>query len=152
MDRKEKVLSYIRSKEYIPLKYEELMVVLDVPEDAKEEFSKIIKTLESEGKIIKSKKGRYLPCDDTMTGILLCAKNGKFGFVKSEDEGIRDVYIDYRDMAGALHSDRVLVKLLPGKRNGESPEGKIIKVLERNQKTVVGVIEKAAHEIGRAHV
>lgn len=146
MDRKDKVLSYIRSKDYVPLKYDELIIVLDVPHDGREEFAGIIKSLETEGKIMKSKKGRYLPCDDTMTGILLCAKNGKFGFVKSEDEGTRDVYIDHRDMAGALHSDRVLVKLLPGKRNGESPEGKIIRVLERNQRTVVGVLEKAAHD------
>ena len=115
MERKEKVLSYIRSKEYIPLKYEELIIVLDVPQDEQDEFSKIIKQLESEGRIIKSKKGRYMPCDDTITGVLLCAKNGKFGFVKADEEGISDVYIDHRDMAGALHSDRVLVKLLPKK-------------------------------------
>lgn len=146
MERKEKVLSYIRSKEYIPLKYEELIIVLDVPQDEQDEFSKIIKQLESEGRIIKSKKGRYMPCDDTITGVLLCAKNGKFGFVKADEEGISDVYIDHRDMAGALHSDRVLVKLLSKKQNGDSVEGKVIKVLDRNLKTVVGVLEKAAHE------
>ncbi len=146
MERKEKVLAYIRSKEYIPLKFEELMIVLDVPESAKDEFSKIIKQLEFEGKIQSTKKGRYIPCDDFLCGTLLCAKNGKFGFVKPDNDAENDIYIDHRDMLGALHSDRVLVRELPGKRHGESPEGKVVRIIERNLKTVTGVIEKAAHD------
>lgn len=144
MDRKERVLAYIKSKEYIPLKFEELMVVLDVPENGLEEFSGIIKQLEFEGKIQKTKKGRYMPCDDFVTGVLLCAKNGKFGFVKTEDFE-DDIYVDYRDMKDALHSDKVLVEPL-AKKHGESREGKIVRVIERNLKTVTGVLEKAAHD------
>ena len=38
MDRKEKILSYMCSKEYIPLKFAELMTVLDVPAEDEEEL------------------------------------------------------------------------------------------------------------------
>ena len=31
MDRKEKILSYMKSEFYVPLKFNELMTVLDVP-------------------------------------------------------------------------------------------------------------------------
>lgn len=146
MERKERVLSYIKSKEYIPLKFDELMVVLDVPEDSRDEFSKIIKQLEFEGKIVSTKKGRYIPSEDTFSGVLLCAKNGKFGFVKLDDENAGDVYIDRSKMGTALHSDRVLIKIEDKKVRGESREGRILRVLERNLKTVTGVIEKAAHD------
>lgn len=146
MERKDRVLAYIRSKEYIPLKFDELMIVLDVPENSKDEFSKIIKQLETEGKILSTKKGRYIPCDDTVTGILLCAKNGKFGFVKSDETDGEDIFIERAKMGTALHSDRVLVKLDTGKTSGASREGRILRVLERNAKMVTGVIEKAAHD------
>lgn len=144
MERKEKVLAYIKTKEYIPLKFEELMIVLDVPKTDTDEFSKIIKQLEFEGKIQKTRKGRYIPADNFATGVLLCAKNGKFGFVKTEDEK-DDIYVDYRDMRSALHSDVVLVEPF-NKKHGESREGKVIRVLERNLKTVTGVLKKAAHD------
>ena len=144
MDRKERVLAYIKSKEYIPLKFDELIVVLDVPEDGLEEFSAIIKQLEFEGRIQKTKKGRYIPCENFVAGILLCAKNGKFGFVKTEDSE-DDIYVDYRDMKDALHSDKVLVEPL-AKKHGESREGKIVRILERNLKNVTGVLQKAAHD------
>ena len=120
MERKDRVLSYIKSKEYIPLKFDELMIVLDVPENSRDEFSKIIKQLEFEGKIVSTKKGRYIPSDDTFSGVLLCAKNGKFGFVKLEDDDEGDVYIDRSKMGTALHSDRVLIKIEDKKVRGES--------------------------------
>ncbi len=146
MERKDRVLAYIKSKEYIPLKFDELIMVLDVPEADRDEFSKIIKQLEFEGKIASSKKGRYIPTDDTVSGILLCAKSGKFGFVKLEDEDGNDVFIDRSKMGTALHSDRVLVKIEEKSSRGESREGRIIRVLERNARTVTGVLEKAAHD------
>ena len=52
MDRKEKILSYMCSKEYIPLKFAELMTVLDVPAEDEEELRDILTELCIEGKYI----------------------------------------------------------------------------------------------------
>ena len=60
MDRKEKILSYMCSKEYIPLKFAELMTVLDVPAEDEEELRDILTELCIEGKIYMTKKGRYM--------------------------------------------------------------------------------------------
>ena len=45
MGRKEKILSYMCSKEYIPLKFAELMTVLDVPAEDEEELRDILTEL-----------------------------------------------------------------------------------------------------------
>lgn len=139
MDRKERLLSYFNSPGYVPLKLRELKVVLDVPEEDSEEFAKIINALESEGKITISKRGRIVPeiqNKNLCVGILSCNISGKFGFLIREDE--EDVYINLRDMGGAIHGDRVRVKIT-GSYNGK-PEGSVVKVLERNKSTIVGVV------------
>ena len=139
MDRKERLLSYFNSPGYVPLKLRELKVVLDVPEEDSEEFAKIINALESEGKITISKRGRIVPeiqNKNLCAGILSCNISGKFGFLIREDE--EDVYINLRDMGGAIHGDRVRVKIT-GSYNGK-PEGSVVKVLERNKSTIVGVV------------
>lgn len=144
MDRKEKVLAYISSPEYIPLKFDELLIVLDVPENDVLEFSKIIKALESEARILKTKKGRYIKAEDVSSGVLECSRNGKFGFVQISDN--EEVFIDARDMKSALHGDKVVVKIYKKATESIRAEGKVVKILERSDKPVVGVIRKAAHD------
>lgn len=139
MERKEKLYSYINSEEYIPLTYEELMLVLDVPASDQEEFSQILDALLSEGKIFLSKKKRYAPCgkNGVVSGILRCNPRGKFGFVTTESEG-GDVYISPDDLATAIDGDTVLVKLT--KSLGEKREGLISSVLSRNTTTLSAVM------------
>ena len=75
MDRKEKILSYMCSKEYIPLKFAELMTVLDVPAEDEEELRDILTELCIEGKIYMTKKGRYMSVEgenSTVVGKLVC--------------------------------------------------------------------------------
>lgn len=64
-----------------------------------------------------------------------------FGFVITEDEE-PDIYVSARSMGGAMNGDRVLAELLPQGR-GNSREGIIIKVVERNTKELVGTFEKS---------
>ena len=56
MDRKEKIYSYINSAEYIPLTFDELALVLDVPDADLEELNEILSQLQKEGRIFLSKK------------------------------------------------------------------------------------------------
>ena len=64
MDRKERILAFINSKEYVPLKFKELMAVLDVPTEAEEQLSEILNELCLEGKIYVTNKGRYVSVDN----------------------------------------------------------------------------------------
>ena len=139
MNRKERLVEFFNSPGYVPLKLRELKVVLDVPEEDSEEFIKIINTLESEGKISISKRGRVVPeaqNKNLCAGVLNCNVSGKFGFMIREDQ--EDVYINFSDMGGAIHGDKVRVKII-GSYNGK-PEGSVVKVLERTKSTIVGVV------------
>ncbi len=145
MDRKEKVLGYIKSKEYIPLKFEELAVMLGVPEEDRNELSAILKELEKEGKIEKSKKARYLAVENetTFVGKLLCNRNGKFGFIVCDDDH-DDIFVETQNMNDALHGDKVLVKVIG--KSDQHEDGRIIRVCERNLKSFVGIVKRGAHD------
>ena len=59
MTRKEKVLGFIRQNMKIPMTAEEIMLMLSVPKEDIPEFTAILEELEQEGRILKTKKGRY---------------------------------------------------------------------------------------------
>ncbi len=146
MNRKEKILAYIHSAEYIPLKLRELEAVLDVPKEDREEFEAVLKELCGEGKVFETKKGRYAPLkggSSTAAGRLVCNEKGYFGFVICDDENAEDIFIAGDDMGQALSGDRVLARF-DSKGGGarHRREGRVIKVLERGNKIVVGVIYK----------
>lgn len=139
MNKKERLTEYFHSKHYIPLKFDELVVMLDVPQEERTVFLDVLKELESEGHIFLTKKGRYMPCtgeNRRFSGVLRCNASGKFGFLIRDGED--DIYIPCSAMGNALHGDKVLVKLT-GSRNGK-PEGAVVKVLERSKEPVVGVV------------
>ena len=82
---------------------------------------------------------------ETVEGIFTSTDRG-FGFVTIE--GIEeDIFVKAKDVADAMHNDKVLVELVPatGKRkNGQlHREGKIIKILEHNLKEVVGTFQRS---------
>ena len=145
MDRKEKILSYMCSKEYIPLKFAELMTVLDVPAEDEEELRDILTELCIEGKIYMTKKGRYMSVEgenSTVVGKLVCNAKGFFGFVICDDENESDIFISGDDMGDAINGDRVIVHIDDNDNAKGHRQGHITKVLERGNKVIVGVIYK----------
>ena len=143
MDRKEKILSYMCSKEYIPLKFAELMTVLDVPAEDEEELRDILTELCIEGKIYMTKKGRYMSVEgenSTVVGKLVCNAKGFFGFVICDDENESDIFISGDDMGDAINGDRVIVHIDDNDNAKGHRQGHITKVLERGNKVIVGVI------------
>ncbi len=145
MNRKEKIFAYITSKEYIPLKLVELMTVLDVPSEDKSAFSDILDELCAEGKIYITKKERYAMVSSytsTVTGRLSCNAKGFFGFVICDNAEEEDIFISGDDMSDALNNDKVLVRIDTDKNKSNHRQGHVIKVLERYNKIIVGIIYK----------
>lgn len=142
MDRKERILAYIRSKEYIPLKFSELKAVLGVPSEDETEFLKILDELCGEGSVYITKRGRYASsgrCSNTEKGVLKCSARGFFGFVICDDGG-EDIFVAGENMGTALNGDRVLVKIDTNQPDGAHKNGHIIKILERGNTTVTGTL------------
>ena len=59
-------------------------------------------------------------------------------FIPDKEED--DVFISAENLNGAMHNDRILIRLLKG--NGRSKEGEVVRILERANKTLVGTFEK----------
>ena len=104
-----------------------------------EEYKKLQKTLEEmsiKGIIYYSeKKKKYLLLKNShlLKGKLLLNPKG-FGFVVI-GEGKKDIYINEKNLKDARHQDIVLIELI-----GDKTEGRIIKILERNEEQIVGTI------------
>ena len=114
MDRKEKILSYMKSEFYVPLKFNELMTVLDVPKRDEAELQGILDALVDSGKILLTKKRRYMPANKNtylVAGRLRCNIRGFFGFLICEEENEEDVFIHGDKMLDALDGDRLLVRI-----------------------------------------
>lgn len=144
MDRKEKLLAFISSENYIPLKADEISVLLDVPKSDFNELIKLLDELVFEGKIYVTKKGKYISTENNAqvsAGILSCNSAKGFGFVRCESEEGNDIFIPFDGMNGAYDRDRVLVHI-DKKGNGSSHrEGHILQILERGNEQIVGVIK-----------
>ncbi|MCD8180584.1 MAG: ribonuclease R, partial [Firmicutes bacterium] len=134
-------------KEYIPLKFSEIATVLDVPDADEAELKEILNELCVEGKIYVTKKGRYVSLVNENTaaaGQLTCNAKGYFGFVICGGDE-EDIFVAGDDMMNALNGDKVLVRI---DKNGGNDinrhhrQGHIIKVLERHNKVIVGIIYK----------
>lgn len=142
MTRKEKILSFISDEIYIPLKANELATVLCVPKEDYEILYSILDELESEGKISKTKKGKYILVSTNngyVCGELTCNSARGFGFVKPDESG-DDIFVPSKDLNGAYDGDRVLVRIDKKGENNSHSEGHIIKIIKRGNVQLVGVV------------
>ena len=142
MTRKEKVFGFMNEKEYVPLMFEELVAVLCVPDDSIDELKNILDELINEGKVIKTKKKRYMVSSDAgFVGGYFRGNERGFGFVMNE--GQEDIFIPAEFTHSAMDSDKVLAKITKSSSNGKRAEGEIIKILERHTDEFVGRYEKS---------
>ncbi len=141
-ERKEKIYSYIKSREYLPLMFEELASVLCVPEEDFDEFSKILDELILEGRIFQTKKKRYEAIKaDMMMGVLQCNAHGRFAFLKSINSD-EEIFISGDKLNGALNNDTVMAVIDVHNPVSGKKEGHITKILKRGNERLTGVVKK----------
>lgn len=95
--------------------------------------------LVSEGILYYSdRKKKYLLLENShlVKGKLILNEKG-FGFIEIGKD-IKDVYVNEKNINGALNDDLVLFEYL--NKDNERPEGKIIKVIKRNYDPLVGEV------------
>ncbi len=105
------------------------------------DFEKMLRDMEKDGQIVKTRTEHYgIPA---RMGLVLGKLQGHqkgYGFVIPEEER-EDIFIPASSMNGAMHTDRVLAKITKESANGKRCEGEIIRILERGNKTVIGIYE-----------
>lgn len=143
MNRKEKIWQFMSQKSYVPLKYEELKLVLDVPTADEAQFNEILEELIDEGKVVKTKKSRFMPVKNLGFVSGEFSRNEKgFGFVTPEGEDA-DIFISAENSMGAMHKDIVMVRVFQNARDGKRREGEITKIIQHIADTVVGRFESS---------
>jgi len=105
-------------------------------------FRRTLKQLAEEGTIVRHSGGRYgKPFKSALADGLLRVKTQGYGFVVRDDGG-EDVFVSEKNMNSALHQDRVRVELW-AQSAGKLPEGRVVEILERGHKRIVGTFHEA---------
>lgn len=140
MDKKELVWSFIKDREYFPMKFKDIAKAMEVPQEDVEKLGLILDELTFEHKIIKDFNGKYFDAETNgyVYGTFSYSGRG-YGFLRCED-GKEDIFIPPDKNLFALNGDKVYVKLL-SKRGGINPEGEVYRIVERVNKTVVGTVQ-----------
>ena len=141
MERKEKILEFIKDKEYVPMKLKEMAQVLMVPKEEQEELQVILDELEKEYKIRKNRKNKYILMDEQyIEGVYEANKRG-FGFVKITGS-YEEIHIAKGYNNNALNGDTVVVKIID-EENVKTKEGKIVKIIKRDIDKIVGTFQNS---------
>jgi ribonuclease R len=146
MDRKERILAFMTEDAYKPLRFEELLVVLDVPGEDRELFRSVLEELEAEGRIYKTRKERYgLPDRMNLVVGRMQGNERGYGFLIPDDELVKDVFIPADSLSGAMHNDRVIARISRKGIGDKRAEGEIIKILEHANRTIVGTFDSSRY-------
>lgn len=104
--------------------------------DELKELTKTLNILEKEYIVYKTKKDKFIlykKLSNLLTGKLSINKRGN-GFLLNNE---KDVYIHMSNLNNAIHDDLVLISLTNFKGK---EEGKVVKILERKTKNLIGTI------------
>lgn len=135
------LLDFLQGQARHPLTAREILDHFSLSRPQRQAALRLLKSLVEEGALAHIKGDRYsLPRSiNLVTGTVSAHRDG-YGFVSPASGEGGDVFIPARFMREVMHGDRVVVRVEHGFRSGR-PEGRIIRVLERAHRTVVGRFE-----------
>lgn len=141
MNIRESLLEFMNEQAYKPMSVHELAKIFSVPKDEMKDFEKIIKYMEKDGLIVRTRTDHFgVPARMGLVIGKLQGHQKGYGFVIPE-EVAPDVFIPISNMNGAMHGDRVISKVTKEENNGKRREGEILRIIERGNKTVIGTYE-----------
>ena len=149
------IIQFICGRKYSPMDASELAGHFKIDDSEFQQFCTLLKELELKGEIVRIKKEQYANPKkaNLLVGVLDGNQKG-YGFVVPAKEGISDdIYVDSEGLGSAMHGDIVVVRLPSQKkkkkgkrqRKKERNVGKIIRILHRENETVVGTLKKSKH-------
>jgi ribonuclease R len=147
---REELLEQMRERVHHPAGTRELLQLLKIPREERAAFRRHLKSLVADGDLIQIRGQRFgLPERmDLYVGRLQTHSAG-YGFVVPERDLERggDIYVAGAHLNDAMHGDRVVVRIERVKDDGRV-EGRVIRVLERANSSLVGRYDQAAHGVG----
>lgn len=143
MNFKDKLLELFNNENYKPSKIDNILKMLDVDYSQKGIVEDLLKDLEKDGTIYKTKNEKYALSErlDIIKGKIDATSRG-FAFLIPENENIKDIFISKDNLNSAMQNDIVLVRVIK-KVEGKKWEGEVVKILKRANSTIVGTFEKS---------
>jgi ribonuclease R len=149
---RQRLLNLLAHSKYQPLNKTDLAKRLEISVDERSAFRRLLIDLEKQGKIARIRKERFvLPQEaDLIVGTLQMNPQG-FGYVlNATGDGLGDVYVSAENTSTAMHRDKVVARIIreevPQLRSGRQRarrQGKVIKILERANKQIVGTLQQS---------
>lgn len=144
MSLREDIVGFMEEKVYKPMLKEELAQEFGLKGKEIKAFYKVLDDMEKKGTIIKTRNERYGLIDKMNLVVGKIDGNEKgFGFLIPDDKTKDDIYIPGEEMNGALHGDRVVIRLKAKGIPGRKEEGEVIRIMERANEVVVGTFESS---------
>ncbi|HIE91016.1 MAG TPA: ribonuclease R [Methylophilaceae bacterium] len=130
----------------IPVSVDTLYELLEIGEEEQEVLGRRLNAMEREGQLMRNRKKLLCIPDkiDAIPGVIQGHQDG-FGFLVPDDKDKNpdDVFLSNKQMQQVMHGDRAMVRINGLDRRGR-PEGAIVEVLERMNKTIVGRVMQGA--------
>jgi ribonuclease R len=141
MNIKEKIVELLKDLDR-PIVDTEIADSLEIEKSELNTLKEILEELITEGYLMKTRKGKYGPPErfNFIRGRIQITKKG-FGFLIPDDREISDVFIPAAATLGAMNGDEVFVYVVGSDRTGKKKEGRVEKIVKRNNEIIVGNFE-----------
>ncbi len=135
------LLDFLEKKAPQPLSGRDIASHFELDPAERKIVYKLLKDLVSEGVLVSLKGGRFsIPRRINLVIGNVSAHRDGYGFVRSQSDPDREVFIPARFMRGVMNGDRVVARV-ESRGRGDKPEGRILRVLEHAHQTLVGRFE-----------
>jgi ribonuclease R len=125
-----------------PVATDDLLRAARLSRDERRSGEERLAALEARGTLVRTKGDRFtLPARLDLVAGRLHANPAGFAFCVTDGPQEEDVYLPASAVRPAMHGDRVLVRVERSRRRGRR-EGRVVKVLGRATRRVVGVLHR----------
>jgi ribonuclease R len=121
----------------VPMPLLRLAEALDIAPHEAQDFQRRLGAMARDGQVMQNRRGDWLLPDkaDLIRGRVQGHADG-YGFLVP-DGGGADLFLSAKEMDKVLHGDRAMARVVGIDRRGR-PEGKVVEVLERANRRIVG--------------
>ena len=142
---KSRILQHLSHRNYEPQRVRHLAEALGVPPDEHGAFRESVDELVAASQVVlgSSETVALPPIGREVTGTFKRHERG-FGFILPDQANSHgDVFVPAQETAGAMTGDRVRADIVHARRRGErSLHGSISEIIQRNNTTAVGELDK----------
>ncbi|ACB85577.1 ribonuclease R [Natranaerobius thermophilus] len=142
---RDKIINFMKADAYKPMTFEELKdeFKINKPRQVKR-FKKILKKMTRDGQIVKTRYGYYgLPERMNLQIGTIQGHPKGYAFLLPDKPGSPDVFLSPKSLNGALHNDKVLVRIHKEEMLNQKPEGEVVRIISRGMSEVVGTFDKS---------